>query len=74
MVKEPYTAMTPEGAGDKRSSSVSHLNIFVAGATGRPGRLVVEQAIARGHGVTAVVRTPDSAECAAPTDFVREVA
>ena len=34
------------------------MNIFVVGATGRTGRQVVEQALARGHGVTAMIRRP----------------
>ena len=32
------------------------MNVFLLGATGRTGRLVVEQALSRGHAVTAVVR------------------
>jgi len=35
------------------------MNIVVLGATGRTGRLVVEQAIAAGHTVTALVRSPE---------------
>lgn len=34
------------------------MNLFLLGATGRTGRLVVEQALRRGHAVTAVVRDP----------------
>jgi uncharacterized protein len=34
--------------------------IVVFGAGGRAGRRVVEEAAARGHGVTAVLRTPDT--------------
>lgn len=34
------------------------MNFLVVGATGRTGRLVVEQAIARGHQLTAIVRKP----------------
>jgi putative NADH-flavin reductase len=35
------------------------VRIFLLGATGRTGRAVVEQAAARGHRVTAFVRSPD---------------
>jgi putative NADH-flavin reductase len=33
------------------------MNLFVIGATGRTGREIVEQALARGHDVTAFVRS-----------------
>jgi putative NADH-flavin reductase len=32
------------------------MNLFVLGATGRTGRLLVDQALGRGHAVTAIVR------------------
>src|SRR2546421_12043878 len=35
------------------------MNLAVLGATGRTGRLVVQQALATGHTVTALVRTPE---------------
>ena len=35
------------------------MNLVVLGATGRTGRLVVDQALATGHTVTALVRTPE---------------
>ena len=35
------------------------MNLVVLGATGRTGRLVVEQALASGHNVTALVRSPE---------------
>jgi uncharacterized protein YbjT (DUF2867 family) len=35
------------------------MNLVVLGATGRTGSLVVEQALAAGHTVTALVRTPE---------------
>jgi uncharacterized protein YbjT (DUF2867 family) len=35
------------------------MNLVVLGATGRTGRLVVEQALTAGHTVTALVRTPE---------------
>ena len=38
----------------------TRLNLFVLGATGRTGRHVTDQAIARGHRVTAMVRRPQS--------------
>jgi nucleoside-diphosphate-sugar epimerase len=34
------------------------MKLFVIGATGRTGREIVEQALARGHHVTAFVRSP----------------
>jgi putative NADH-flavin reductase len=34
------------------------MNLFVLGATGGIGRLVLEQALARGHRVTAFIRSP----------------
>lgn len=34
------------------------MHLLIIGATGRTGRLVTEQAIERGHSVTALVRTP----------------
>ena len=36
------------------------MKIFVIGATGRTGREVVEQALARGHDVTVFVRSPEA--------------
>jgi putative NADH-flavin reductase len=36
------------------------MKLFVIGATGRTGREVVEQALARGHEVTAFVRSPEN--------------
>jgi uncharacterized protein YbjT (DUF2867 family) len=35
------------------------MNLVVLGATGRTGRLVVEQALAAGHTVTVLVRSPE---------------
>jgi uncharacterized protein YbjT (DUF2867 family) len=35
------------------------MNLVVLGATGRTGRLVVEQALVAGHSVTALVRSPE---------------
>jgi uncharacterized protein YbjT (DUF2867 family) len=35
------------------------MNLAVLGATGRTGRLVVDQALAAGHTVTALVRSPE---------------
>ena len=35
------------------------MNLVVLGATGRTGRLVVEQGLAAGHSVTALVRSPE---------------
>ena len=36
------------------------MKLFVIGATGRTGHEIVEQALARGHDVTAFVRLPES--------------
>ena len=36
------------------------MNLFLLGATGRAGRHVLDQALARGHGVTALVRDPSA--------------
>jgi uncharacterized protein YbjT (DUF2867 family) len=36
------------------------MHLFILGATGRTGRALVEQAAARGHRLTALVRTPDT--------------
>ena len=36
------------------------MKLFVIGATGRTGQEVVQQALARGHDVTAFVRSPES--------------
>src|SRR4030088_2963552 len=35
------------------------MKLLILGATGRTGRLVVEQALAAGHTVTALVRSPE---------------
>src|SRR5207302_8934392 len=35
------------------------MKLVVLGANGRTGRLVVEQALAAGHNVTALVRSPE---------------
>jgi uncharacterized protein YbjT (DUF2867 family) len=42
------------------------MNVLVLGATGRTGRLVVEQALAAGHSVTALVRSPEKLAAASP--------
>src|SRR5207248_8983069 len=36
------------------------MKLFVIGATGRTGREIFKQALARGHHVTAFVRSPES--------------
>jgi uncharacterized protein YbjT (DUF2867 family) len=41
------------------SEGADQMNLVVLGATGRTGRLVVEQALAAGHTVTALVRSPE---------------
>ncbi len=35
------------------------MNVLIAGASGATGRLLVEQLLARGHGVRAIVRSPE---------------
>jgi uncharacterized protein YbjT (DUF2867 family) len=42
------------------------MNIVVLGATGGTGRLVVEQALAAGHTVTALVRSPEKMKARDP--------
>lgn len=43
------------------SPNSTRANILVLGATGGTGRLIVREALARGHDVTALVRSPDKA-------------
>jgi len=45
---------------DDRDHEERIMKLFVIGATGRTGREIVEQALARGHRVTAFVRSPES--------------
>ena len=42
------------------------MNLVVLGATGRTGSLVVEQALAAGHTVTALVRSPEKLTTGSP--------
>src|ERR1700716_3100022 len=42
------------------------MNLVVLGATGRTGRLVVEQALISGHNVTALVRSPEKVATSHP--------
>jgi uncharacterized protein YbjT (DUF2867 family) len=42
------------------------MNLLVLGATGGTGRLVVEQALAAGHTVTALVRSPEKLSTSQP--------
>jgi uncharacterized protein YbjT (DUF2867 family) len=42
------------------------MKLLVLGATGRTGRLVVEQALAAGHTVTALVRSPEKLTASHP--------
>jgi putative NADH-flavin reductase len=42
------------------------MQIAVVGATGRTGKLVIEQALGRGHSVVAIARRPVSVELAHP--------
>src|SRR4051812_38709066 len=43
------------------TNSADTHNILVLGATGGTGRLIVRDALAQGHAVTALVRSPDKA-------------
>jgi putative NADH-flavin reductase len=43
------------------SASTTRSKILVLGATGGTGRLIVSEALARGHEVTALVRSPEKA-------------
>src|SRR6266478_5094493 len=43
-----------------RSNKEPTMKIFVIGATGGTGREIVQQALARGHHVTAFVRSPET--------------
>jgi len=42
------------------------MNVIVFGATGRTGKLVVQEALARGHQITAFARNPQALESARP--------
>ena len=46
------------------------IRLFVIGATGRTGRLLLEQALGRGHRVTAFARNPSSLEPTANLEIV----
>jgi putative NADH-flavin reductase len=46
--------------GDDRDHKERIMKLFVIGATGRTGREIVEQALTRGHHVTAFVRSLES--------------
>ncbi len=50
------TAEQPDGKHDHNAV----LKLFVIGATGRTGQEIVQQALARGHLVTAFVRSPEN--------------
>lgn len=43
------------------SLTKAHKNVLVLGATGGTGKLIVSEALARGHSVTALVRSPEKA-------------
>ena len=47
------------------------MNLLILGGTGRTGRLVVEEALAAGHDVTALVRSPE--KLAVPSPRLRMV-
>jgi uncharacterized protein YbjT (DUF2867 family) len=44
---------------ERHPLGADRMNLAVLGATGRTGRLVVDQALAAGHTVTALVRSPE---------------
>ena len=43
------------------NTAQARLKVLVLGATGGTGRLIVQQAPARGHAVRALVRSPEKA-------------
>jgi uncharacterized protein YbjT (DUF2867 family) len=43
------------------SLTQAHKNVLVLGATGGTGKLIVSEALSRGHNVTALVRSPEKA-------------
>src|SRR5438093_10326483 len=49
------------------------MNLLVLGATGGTGRLVVDQALAAGHTVTALVRSPEKLATATSQPNLRVV-
>jgi putative NADH-flavin reductase len=46
------------------------MNIFLLGGTGRTGRLVLDQALLRGHGMTAITRSPGTIHSSGPAHIV----
>src|SRR5438132_13799782 len=52
------TAGLPLVLTEKSGTDHGHTNLVVLGPAGRTGRLVVELALATGHPVTALVRSP----------------
>ena len=53
------TAAPPASTIGSGSDHEQSTNLVVLGASGRTGRLVVDQALAAGHSVTALVRSPE---------------
>ena len=51
---------TPDKTAKDRSNREPVMKLFVIGATGRTGEEIVQQALARGHHVTAFVRSPET--------------
>lgn len=63
-IASPIAVTATSGADDERLRAAPQrdqpiTNLVVLGASGRTGRLVVEQALAAGHLVTALVRSPE---------------
>ena len=61
--------MTTSATHNVRTAAKS--KILVLGATGGTGRLIVSQALARGHDVTVLVRSPEKLGDAGPRDHPR---
>src|SRR5205814_2611470 len=53
---------TPDETTRDRNSRDVVMKLFVIGATGRTGEEIVQQALARGHYVTAFVRSPKAVD------------
>src|SRR5882724_7771285 len=52
------TSRYPDGAQTMVTSPKSSMRLFILGATGGTGRALIDQALERGHRVTAFVRSP----------------
>src|SRR6184192_3402204 len=52
------TSRYPDGAQTMVTSPKTSMRLFILGATGGTGRALIDQALERGHRVTAFVRSP----------------